>query len=279
MRQVRIDGTFDGWRDAARDLLLGGSAPHQVEWLTGDAQGSLFDEAEVYAPNYPNAHREPLRIPRQLLTELEAAARFRTQDRWSLLYRILWRVAEGDQTARLVGDLDGSELHTRIKAVRREAHHLHAFLRFSPASAQNAPDYVAWFEPAHDILLSAAPHFAERMGLHSWLIATPDDAVLWDGQVMHYINPCPPEWQQLAQTARDPGAELWKTYYESTFNPARLNREVMQNNLPVRFWKNLPEGPLIPQLMSRARAGAQRDGQAERVAGRPGKRIGLPGQP
>ena len=39
------------------------------------------------------------------------------------------------------------------------------------------------------------------------------------------------------------------------------------------FWKHLPEGPLIPQLMSEARAGAQRDGQALVLAGRKGKRI------
>jgi probable DNA metabolism protein len=275
MRQVRFDGSFDDWRAAARRLLLGGVAPHQVQWLSGDTPGGLFDEPETLeAIEQPRS----IRIQRQLLAELEAAARYRTGDRWSLLYRILWRVAKGDQTARLAGDADGSELQARIKSVRREAHHMHAFLRFSPTGSKDAPDYVAWFEPAHDILRSAAPHFAERMGLHSWLIATPDDAVLWDGQIMHYTEPCPASWKQLAQSAQDPGVELWKTYYESTFNPARLNREVMQSNLPVRFWKNLPEGPLIPQLMSRARAGAQRDGQAERVASRPGKRIGLPGQ-
>lgn len=271
MRQVRFDGSFEGWRDAARALLGEGVAPHHLEWLTGHAAGSLFEQDEAPAPgsSAPN-----IRIPRQLLAELQSAARFRSRDRWSLLYRILWRVAQGDGAARLAGDIDGSELHSRIKAVRREAHHLHAFLRFSPSGADSAPDYVAWFEPAHDILLSAAPHFAERMGRHSWLIATPEDAVLWDGITMHYADPCPLVWRQLAQGAQDPGAELWKAYYESTFNPARLNREVMQSNLPVRFWKNLPEGSLIPQLMSRARAGAQRDGQAERVASKAGKRIG-----
>jgi probable DNA metabolism protein len=276
MRQVRFDGSFNGWRDTARGLLRLGTEPHQVEWLGGNDTGGLFDEPEPVEA----VKTEPdpaMRIPRQLIVELESAARFRTADRWGLLYRILWRVARGDQTARLVGDIDGSELHARIKAVRREAHHMHAFLRFSPAGGDSAPDYVAWFEPAHDILPSAAPHFAERMGLHTWLIATPNDAVLWDGLVMHHAPHCPAEWRKLAQTAQDPGAELWKTYYESTFNPARLNRDVMQSNLPVRFWKNLPEGMLIPQLMSRARAGAQRDGQAERVAERPGKRIGLPG--
>ncbi|MHB0765608.1 TIGR03915 family putative DNA repair protein [Stutzerimonas sp. NM35] len=276
MRQVRFDGSFEGWRDAARALLVEEVAPHQLEWLAGNARGGLFEQCAVPEPGTPSA---AIRIPRQLLAELEGAARFRNSDRWSLLYRILWRVAKGDRSARLVGDVDGSELHARLKAVRREAHHLHAFLRFSPSGADSAPDYVAWFEPAHDILLSAAPHFAERMGLHSWLIATPEDAVLWDGMTLHYANPCPLAWRQLAQGAQDPGAELWKAYYESTFNPARLNREVMQSHLPVRFWKNLPEGSLIPQLMSRARAGAQRDGQAERVANQPGKRIGPARQP
>ncbi|WP_312962324.1 TIGR03915 family putative DNA repair protein [Stutzerimonas nitrititolerans] len=273
MHQVRFDGSFDEWRPLARDLLAAGVEPHQVEWLNGDVPSSLFTQcADLPEPGNPP---RPMRIPRQLLAELEMAARFRSDDRWALLYRILWRVVEGERTACLVGDVDGSELHLRVKAVRREAHHLHAFLRFSPSEASDAPDYLAWFEPAHDILLSAAPHFAERMGLHSWLIATPDDAVLWDGRAMHYASPCPSAWRQLAQGAQDPGAELWKTYYESTFNPARLNRQVMQSNLPVRFWKNLPEGPLIGQLMSRARAGAQQDGQAERVAQRPGKRIGM----
>jgi uracil-DNA glycosylase len=275
MHQVRFDGSFDGWRNTARNLLQRSVAPHQVEWLGKDDLGGLFDEPDTGGSVDTASH---VRIPRQLINELESAARFRTTDRWSLLYRVLWRVAKGDQTARLVGDIDGTELHTRIKAVRREAHHMHAFLRFSPTSGDGSPEYAAWFEPAHDILSSAAPHFAERMGLSSWLIATPSDAVLWDGQVMHYADPCPPAWRRLAQNAKDPGAELWKTYYESTFNPARLNRNVMQSNLPVRFWKNLPEGALIHQLMSQARAGAQRDGQAERVARRPGKRIDLPGQ-
>jgi len=270
MRQVRFDGSFEGWRDAARVVLGEGAAPHQLEWLTGNDRVGLFEQDGAVEPSTPRAS---ICIPRQLLAELQSAARFRQPDRWSLLYRILWRVAKGDRAARLGGDIDGSELHARIKAVRREAHHLHAFVRFSPSGSDSAPDYVAWFEPAHDILFSAAPHFAERMGLHSWLIATPEDAVLWDGMNMHYANPCPLAWRQLAQGVQDPGAELWKTYYESTFNPARLNRQVMQSHLPVRFWKNLPEGSLIPQLMSRARAGAQRDGQAERVASQPGKRI------
>lgn len=67
------------------------------------------------------------RIPLALLQLLESASQFRGDQRWSLLYEVLWRVSHGDRTAMLAGDKLGSELHRRIKQVSREAHHLHAF--------------------------------------------------------------------------------------------------------------------------------------------------------
>ena len=275
MRNAPFDGSFIGWRAVARSLLQQGIAPHQVNWRPDGDSLSLFDQSPTAADL--DVTKPAPRIPRQLLELLESAACFRMEDRWSLLYRILWRVAQGDRAAMLPGDIDGSQLHKRLKAVRREAHHLHAFLRFQPCP-ENAegPQLMAWHEPAHDILASASGHFAERLGRTSWLIATPDDGVYWDGHTLHYQRPCPPEWQRLAHTPDDEGQALWLAYYGSTFNPARLNRSALETSLPVRFWKNLPEGPLIPQLMSQARAGAQRDGQAEALAGRGGKRISRP---
>jgi len=275
MRNAPFDGSFIGWRAVARSLLQQGIAPHQVNWRPDGDSLSLFDQSPTAADL--DVTKPAPRIPRQLLELLESAACFRMEDRWSLLYRILWRVAQGDRAAMLPGDIDGSQLHKRLKAVRREAHHLHAFLRFQPRP-ENAegPQLVAWHEPAHDILASASGHFAERLGRTTWLIATPDDGVYWDGHTLHYQRPCPPEWQRLAHTPDDEGQALWLAYYGSTFNPARLNRSALETSLPVRFWKNLPEGPLIPQLMSQARAGAQRDGQAEALAGRGGKRISRP---
>ncbi len=50
-------------------------------------------------------------------------------------------------------------------------------------------------------------------------------------------------------------------YYSHTFNSARLNPKVMQGHLPVSFWKNLPEGALIPALIGEARHG-KRIGEA-----------------
>lgn len=272
MHNATFDGSFADWRNTARALLQQGVAPHHINWLADGDTAGLFDQTPDAVRTQPVTPAP--RVPKQLLELLQSAARFRVEDRWGLLYRILWRVAQGDHAAMLAGDIDGSQLHKRLKAVRREAHHLHAFLRFHPRPANaEGPQLVAWHEPTHDILCSASEHFAERLGRSTWLIATPDDGIYWDGQRLHYQRHCPAEWQRLAQNPEDDGEALWLAYYGSTFNPARLNRSALENSMPVRFWKNLPEGPLIPRLMSQARAGAQRDGQAEAVTHQSGKRI------
>lgn len=274
MQQVRFDGSFAKWREAARTQLRRGLAPHQLSWVQDSQENQdLFDQLDEPQPAL--SEDRPVRVPRVLLEQLESAARFRCRNRWSLLYRILWRVVQGDQAAMLAGDVDGSELHMRLKAVRREAHHLHAFLRFKPRDATTGgPQLVAWHEPAHDILASASGHFAERLGRQTWLIATPDDGVYWDGERLHHASPCPLEWRQLAQGTNDRNEALWLAYYSSTFNPARLNRSVLETNMPVRFWKNLPEGQTIPRLMSEARAGGQLNGQCATVGSMPGQAIG-----
>lgn len=264
------DDLFATWRQQARWLLSHGVDPSQVSWETADLFATDQD-----LPATPGPFQA--RIPLALVEQLEAAARYRGQQRWSLLYEVLWRVSHGDRTAMLAGDSLGSELHRRLKQVSREAHHLHAFVRFvalAPAEgAAGQPEYVAWHEPAHDILESASAHFIGRMGRHRWLIATPRDGVYYDGEQLHYQRQCPVAWQQMAQQAEDPHGELWLTYYSHIFNPARLNTRAMQGHLPSRFWKHLPEGALIPGLISEARTGKQRDGQAGSIGARQGKRI------
>ena len=112
MRNAPFDGSFAGWRTVARSLLQQGIAPHQVNWQPDGDSLSLFDQSPTAADL--NATKSAPCIPRQLLEQLESAACFRMEDRWSLLYRILWRVAHGDRAAMLPGDIDGSQLHKRL---------------------------------------------------------------------------------------------------------------------------------------------------------------------
>lgn len=273
MIALDCDERFSTWRDQARTLLGHGIDPAQVTW----SQGPIDDLLAVPAPLPEGPGPFRAKVPAALLSLLEQASRYRGEQRWNLLYEVLWRVAHGDRTAMLAGDRLGSELHRRIKQVSREAHHLHAFVRFVPLppalAEQLQLDLVAYHEPAHDILHSASAHFADRLGRQRWLIATPGDGIRFDGQGFEYQRHCPDAWRQWARNADDPGAELWRTYYRHTFNPARLNPDALRLHMPGRFWRHLPEGMLIPQLEGLARQGKQRDGQAAEVAVQQGKTI------
>ncbi|MCV4264125.1 TIGR03915 family putative DNA repair protein [Pseudomonas capsici] len=270
------DDLFDTWRQQARWLLSHEIDPSRVSWKAGNDTDLFSSDEDI--PQEPGPFQA--RVPLELLNLLQNAACYRGDQRWSLLYEVLWRVSHGDRTAMLAGDRLGSELHRRLKTIGREAHHLHAFLRFValPASSEASdllqPEYVAWHEPAHDILQSASQHFIGRMGQHRWMIATPRDGVYYDGTQLIHERRCPDVWQKMARQVDDPHGDLWLTYYSHIFNPARLNPKVMQGHMPSRFWKTLPEGPLIPALITQARTGKQRDGQASDIGARPGKRIG-----
>ncbi|MFB3800832.1 TIGR03915 family putative DNA repair protein [Pseudomonas sp. K1(2024)] len=274
MIALDCDDLFSTWRSQARTLLGHGIDPSEVTW----GQGPIDDLLALPTPLPEGPGPFRARIPATLLEQLEQAARYRGDQRWNMLYEVLWRVAHGDPTAMLAGDRLGSELHRRIKQVSREAHHLHAFLRFVPLPEPIAShlqlDLVAFHEPAHDILESASSHFVDRLGRQRWLIATPEDGIRFDGAQLDYRRRCPPEWIEWARHAEDPGAELWRTYYRSTFNPARLNPDALRLHMPGRFWRHLPEGMLIPQLEGLARQGKQRDGQALEVGQQRGKRVG-----
>lgn len=264
---------FATWRDQARQLLGHGVDPADVTW----GQGPMDDLLAVATPLPAGPGPFRARVPAALLQQLEQAGCYCGEQRWNLLYEVLWRVAHGDRTAMLAGDRLGSELQRRIRQVSREAHHLHAFVRFVPlpAHARDALqlDLVAFHEPAHDILHSASGHFADRLGRQRWLIATPKDGIRFDGQALDYRRECPPQWRQWARSVDDPGADLWLAYYRHTFNPARLNPDALRQHLPGRFWRHLPEGPLIPELTGLARQGKQRDGQALEVKLQRGKQI------
>ena len=44
----------------------------------------------------------------------------------------------------------------------------------------------------------------------------------------------------------------WAGYYASTFNPARLNTGLMRQHMPKKYWRNMPEAGLIPELVRNA---------------------------
>ena len=60
------------------------------------------------------------------------------------------------------------------KAVRRDIHKMHAFVRFRKIGEGGDERYVAWFEPEHFIVERNAPFFVRRFTGMRWSILTPD---------------------------------------------------------------------------------------------------------
>jgi uracil-DNA glycosylase len=251
MIQVAIEPTFSAWRRAARGLLMRGTEPREVEWREAeDTQAALglSMEAPAEGEAQPSA---AFRVSRRFVELAEAAACHADAERWALLYRLLWRQTHGE--ARLMEVASDPDVHRLLrmeKAVRREVHKMHAFVRFRAVEHAGGTHYVAWFEPEHHVVERGAPFFAERFASMRWSILTPRRCAHWDGERLAFTPGVP----RSQAPDEDRLEALWRTYYASTFNPARLRPAAMRAEMPKRYWKNLPEARLIAPLTNEAPA-------------------------
>jgi probable DNA metabolism protein len=255
VRRVVLEPTFDGWRTAARPLLEDGVEPSALLWEeTGGEQESL--DGLLAATVDADSSRPPaFRVPRRFVELAQAAACHADVERWPLLYRVLWRLTHGEPGLMEVAvDADVHRLLRMEKAVRREVHKMHAFVRFRAVEHEGGEHYVAWFEPEHHVVERSALFFAERFASMRWSILTPRVSAHWDGERLAFSPGAP----RSAAPTGDALESLWRTYYANVFNPARLKTGAMRAEMPVRYWRNLPEAQLIGPLTRDAPARVRR---------------------
>jgi len=264
-----------GFRNEARDLLAHQVPPHEVQWETVHTlDEDLFTAADGEAPrsrHLPNAAAAI--VPASFLRLCEVVVLHQDPQRFALLYRLLWRLVH---EPLLRGDpLDADMVHAQqmAQSVRRDMHKMKAFVRFRQVPDQDHPGevlHVAWFEPTHHIVETVAPWFASRFANMRWAILTPQRSVRWDGSHLLFG---PGAGRHQAPTA-DAGEELWLTYYESIFNPARLKMGQLHKEMPRKYWHNLPEAQLIGELSAQAQQ--RSEAMIERPAQAPRRRIPQP---
>lgn len=264
---------YDEWRHAARKLLLAGARPDQVAFRHASDTLDLFaatgtDGAAGTAR--PAAHQQPgfsqanaaddpdrsanptgssPRVPKDFPELAKRVICHRDPTRYALLYRLLWRLQREPQLLENRSDKEVWSARRMAKSVRRDAHKMKAFVRFRRIEDQAGEAFVAWFEPQHRIVEYTAPFFMRRFTGMRWSIVTPERSAHWDGNTLRYGDgaarrDCPDG---------DALESYWRVYYSSIFNPARLKLNAMRAEMPVKYWRNLPESRLIPELSRSAR--------------------------
>jgi len=246
MRVAALAGEIDfgGWRKAARAFRQAGVTPEQAAFRVGAGGDGLFDES--LPPSAPGA--PSFSVPKAFVDLAQEVILHRSADRFDLLYRLLWRLAAEPDLMHVVTDPDVADALERAKNVSRASHKMKAFVRFRQMEDVAGECWVAWFEPVHRVVEKTAPFFVRRFASLRWSILTSDGSASWDGEKLTFG---PSATRDMAP-AEDEIEEFWKTYYASTFNPARLKTRAMQGEMPRRYWKNLPEAALIPELVAQS---------------------------
>jgi DNA polymerase len=250
---------FDYWREQARGFVQAKITPDRIAWVEPGADGDLFAQGETVPKAPPNV--SPVRASKRFVGLARNAILHSDPKRFALLYRLLWRLQINPLIMADKADPEVRRLEELDKAVRRDSHKMHAFVRFRLVeNGEGGEHYVAWFEPEHHILRANAGFFVRRFANMKWSILTPAGSLHWDGEV---VSEGPPA-QRSDAPGGDPTEELWGSYYASIFNPARLKIGAMLKEMPRKYWKNMPEAALIPELI----AGAQKRESAMVAAGK-----------
>ena len=223
------------------------AAPDEILWVV-EGETDLFGSAAP--PPAPPAAQGAFSVPRPFVDLARDVVCHRDLERFALLYTFLCRLRDNPRAMEDAADTLLRRLEMMAKSVRRDMHKMRAFLRFREVSGGEWPRFVAWFEPEHHIVRANAGFFVRRFGTMRWSILTPEVAVHWDGETLSEG----PGATRAEAPDGDPVEEVWKTYYASIFNPARVKVGAMLKEMPRKYWRNMPETALVPDLLKGAQA-------------------------
>lgn len=252
MIQTSVANNFNSWRNAARCLIQQAARPDSIIWASA-GQGSLFENSAAREKSAKNEFH----VPAEFIKLAQAAACYETNEKWPLLYRILYRlVFEDSHLLEIESDPDIRKARLMEKAVHRDVHKFHAFVRFRRIECEGEEIFGAWHEPQHFTVERASPFFCRRFGSMKFSIFTPKGCAHWD---THQLSFSQPANKSMAPDS-DEMEDLWLLYYRSIFNPFRLKVSAMKREFPVRHWSTLPEASLIPELIEQAKMAFQDSG-------------------
>jgi probable DNA metabolism protein len=204
-----------GFRAESRDLLAQQVHPDSVQWQMGKpALAELYTSPMPAAASRPRsvARAATAIVPASFLRLCESVVLHRDPERFSLLYRLLWRLVHEPGLRNEPTDPDMMRAQHMAHAVRRDIHKMKTYLRFVPLG----DGQVAYYEPSHHVLEVVGPWFARRIGDRAWAIFTPERSVRFDGRKVLYG----PGLARDRVPAAEDDAPAWQACMDELFRPA-----------------------------------------------------------
>jgi DNA polymerase len=232
---------FDGWRKAARALALHRIAPVDVTW---GVQGQTKDQIPpglCQAPNLPPIEIEStFNVPANFIKLARVAILHRDDERFALLYRLLWRLKVDHDLLEMMTDPDVALATAMANNVHRDVQRMRDVVCFREIGREQKAHYAAWFVPEHHIVELAASFFARRYADMPWSILTPDICAHWNGHMIAFT----PGISQTEMPAPNRLEETWRRHF-------RLDRPIAPDALQKRG-RNLPEASILEPLLTDA---------------------------
>jgi DNA polymerase len=213
---------FEGWRQAARGLVLHHVPPSEVKWSVHGNGPELFELSATTLPL--EAPQGTFNVPAKFVELAQSAILHRDPERFAFLYHLLWQLRSHHELLSIATDPDMSRAQAMAKAVQRDQHRMEASIRFREIGREQKAHFVAWFEPEHHIVEATAPFFARRFADMPWSILTPDVCAHWDGHAVAFT----PGISKAEAPSEDRLEETWLRYHASILDPARLKVKAMQ---------------------------------------------------
>lgn len=166
-----------------------------------------------------------------------------------LLFRYIRKAIDAPHTIELnFGDPDVLEVSKIWKKVQNERLRVIQFLRFQKAADGT---FFAAVRPIYNVLPLTLPHLKDRFADQCWLVYDLKRAygyyydlkeaveVRFEEKEAHLLSGLLSE--ELMDADEKLFRQMWKTYFQSIAIKERLNLKLHRQNMPVRFWKYMPE--------------------------------------
>ncbi|WBW49589.1 TIGR03915 family putative DNA repair protein [Peptoniphilus equinus] len=232
------DGTFEGLLTVVFDGYKVLDAVHigvdggQLDFFETIKVTTDFDKAKRVAQGVEG------RFGKAVLTDLHKIFLSKFEDKDDTIGQVIYGLYHHGPQYLQSAEHGAIRYREIVKNYTAEAHSYKGLLRFMVI--QDGVLYAP-FEPENDLLVYVTPHFIRRMPNESFLIHD----VRRSKAACYAEGRC--EILHVAELAVEIGAseqafqKLWKNFYDTVAIPARYNPNLMQSNMPKRYWRYLPE--------------------------------------